>query len=101
MPNIHEPQLVNTVGHAAGAIIFGIFLFLLLHDRRGRLRESWRSITAAALAFLWNVGSLGVIVSATLSSAVGVTKDVITQLRRASSPESHPLGTLVVTLLVC
>jgi len=65
MPNIHEPQLVNTVGHAAGAIIFGIFLFLLLHDRRGRLRESWRSIAAAALAFLWNVGSLGVIVSAT------------------------------------
>lgn len=62
MPNIHEPQLVNLIGHSAGAVIFGIFLLLLLRDRAAvRLRASWPSITAAALAFLWNVGSLAVL----------------------------------------
>ena len=56
MPNIHQPQLVNLIGHSAGAVIFGIFLLLLLRDRAAvRLRASWPCITAAALAFLWNV----------------------------------------------
>jgi hypothetical protein len=64
MPSLHEPQIVNILGHSAGAIIFGIFVFLLLRDRAGaRLRGSWLSVAAAGLAFLWNVGSLFVLVS--------------------------------------
>jgi len=36
--SIHEPVLVNTVGHAAGAVMFGILLYLLLVNwRRPRL----------------------------------------------------------------
>jgi two-component system, LytTR family, sensor kinase len=63
MNSLHELQLVNTLGHSAGAIIFGIFLYLLLSDRAGtRLRGSWLSVTAASLAFLWNIGSLAVLV---------------------------------------
>lgn len=62
MPNIHEPQLVNTIGHSAGAVLFGIFLFLLFRDRAGgRFRDRWQSFAAAALAFLWNAGSLAVL----------------------------------------
>src|SRR5580658_9078417 len=69
MTDIHEPQLVNTVGHSAGAIIFGIFLYLLLRDRSGaRLRGSWLSVAAAGLAFLWNVGSLAVLIASASNS---------------------------------
>jgi two-component system LytT family sensor kinase len=69
MPNTHEPVLVNTIGHSAGAIIFGIFLYLLLRDRAAaRLRGSWRTLAAAALAFLWNLGSLAALVASTRSN---------------------------------
>jgi two-component system, LytTR family, sensor kinase len=75
MPNIHEPLLVNTIGHSAGAVVFGIFLFLLLRDRAGgRLRERWQSFTAAALAFLWNAGSLAVLATA---STTGVATSIL------------------------
>jgi signal transduction histidine kinase len=63
MPATHEFQLVNTIGHSAGAILFGIFLVLLIRDRPSApWRESWKSIAAASLAFLWNLGSLAVLV---------------------------------------
>jgi two-component system LytT family sensor kinase len=66
MPNTHEPLLVNTVGHSAGAIVFGIFLFLLIRDGAAtRLRGNWRSLAAAALAFLWNACSLAVMAAGT------------------------------------
>ena len=60
MPDIHEPLLVNIIGHTAGAVIFGIFLILFLKDRAGSgfLRESSLSFAAAALAFLWDTISL-------------------------------------------
>src|SRR5258707_5815202 len=62
MSSMEESQLVNTIGHSAGAIIFGIFLVLLLRDRAPTgLRSSWGSLSAAALAFLWNIGSLVVL----------------------------------------
>src|ERR1700757_1696517 len=62
MPDFEQSQLVNTIGHSAGAIIFGIFLVLLLRDRAPTgLRSSWRSLSAAGLAFLWNIGSLAVL----------------------------------------
>src|ERR1700716_2431611 len=50
MSGMEESQLVNIIGHSAGAIIFGIFLVLLLRDRAPTgLRSSWRSLSAAAL----------------------------------------------------
>src|ERR1700680_485472 len=59
LSNIHEPQFVNILGHAAGTIIFGIFVYLLLLDRaENRLRGCWLSVADARLACLWNVGSL-------------------------------------------
>jgi two-component system LytT family sensor kinase len=72
MTNIHEALLVNTIGHFAGTVIFGIFLFLLLRDRVGaRLRGSWLSVSAAGCAFLWNLGSVAVLITpATESVAV-------------------------------
>lgn len=60
--SVHAPLLVNTLGHAAGTLIFGIFLYLLVRDRAGaRLRGSRLTLAAALLAFLWNFASLLVI----------------------------------------
>jgi two-component system LytT family sensor kinase len=63
--SIHEPVLVNTIGHCAGAIIFGILLYLFVVNGR-RMREESSSLpaVAAALAMLWNVGSLVALASA-------------------------------------
>src|SRR5271154_722179 len=57
--SVKESLLVNTLGHAAGVLIFGIFLFLLIQDRAARrLRGSTKSMLAAALALVWNLASL-------------------------------------------
>ncbi len=62
MFSVHEPLLVNTLGHCAGTVIFAIFLVLLLRDRAGkRMRGSRLTILAAFLALLWNFASLLVI----------------------------------------
>jgi hypothetical protein len=57
--SFHTPVLANTIGHFAGAVAFGILLYLLVVDwrRNPRERGSLPSI-AAALALLWNLGSL-------------------------------------------
>lgn len=56
---MNESLLVNTLGHSAGVLIFGIFLYLLIQDRAShRLRGSTKSMLAAALAFAWNLTSL-------------------------------------------
>jgi hypothetical protein len=48
---VNESLLVNTLGHSAGVLIFGIFLFLAIQDRSARqLRGSTKSMLAAALA---------------------------------------------------
>ncbi len=71
MSTFHTTELVNTIGHSAGAIIFGIFLYLLLSDRAGaRLRGSWLSFAAGGLAFLWNIGSLAVLFTSTRNARV-------------------------------
>jgi two-component system LytT family sensor kinase len=50
---------VNTIGHCAGAIIFGILLHLFLLDwRRATGERSTLPVIAAALGLLWNLGSL-------------------------------------------
>ncbi len=75
MPPTHEFQLVNTIGHSAGTILFGIFLVLLIRDRpSARWRETWKSIAAASLAFLWNLGSLAVLV---VSNGIGAEPYVL------------------------
>jgi two-component system, LytTR family, sensor kinase len=57
--SLHAPVLVNTIGHCAGAIAFGILLYLLLLDwRRATSERSLLPAIAAGLAFLWNIGSL-------------------------------------------
>jgi hypothetical protein len=57
--SLHAPILVNTIGHCAGAIAFGILLYLFLADwRRANVERSLLPSVAAALAFLWNLGSL-------------------------------------------
>jgi len=56
---MRESLLVNTLGHAAGVLIFGIFVYLMLQDRASiRLRGSRQSLLAAALALTWNLASL-------------------------------------------
>jgi two-component system LytT family sensor kinase len=55
----HGSSLLNMAGHCTGALIFGIFLFLLARDRAGsRLRGSGLAFAAAGLAFAWNLGAL-------------------------------------------
>lgn len=56
---MNESLLVNTLGHSAGVLIFGIFLVLLLRDRAARrLRGGLKSMAAAVLALVWNLASL-------------------------------------------
>jgi len=57
--SLHGHVLVNTIGHCAGTLAFGILLYLLLLDwRRATFERSLLPSVAAGLAFLWNVGSL-------------------------------------------
>jgi hypothetical protein len=57
--NRERVLLVNTLGHSAGVLIFGIFLVLLVRDRCGQARAGGvKSILAALLALVWNVASL-------------------------------------------
>jgi len=67
---VNESLLVNTLGHSAGVLIFGIFLYLLIQDRPARrLRGSTKSMLAAALALAWNLASLLVLGANTPGSA--------------------------------
>ncbi|HVW84251.1 MAG TPA: histidine kinase [Bryobacteraceae bacterium] len=57
--SMHAPVLVNTLGHCAGAIVFGILLyFLVIQWRRDLEGRSALPCIAAGLALLWNLGSL-------------------------------------------
>lgn len=59
MPYIHEPVLLNTVSHVAGALIFATFIALLLRQYgRATLRRAGLSVAAAGLALVWNAGSV-------------------------------------------
>jgi two-component system, LytTR family, sensor kinase len=64
MPAYEKALLINLVGHAAGTVIFAIFLALFLRDRVGsRIRGSKLTVTAAALALIWNAGSLAALLA--------------------------------------
>jgi len=72
---IHEPVLVNTIGHCAGAMIFGMLLyFLVVNRRRAREERSRLPVVAAALAMLWNLGSL---IAMATGPTGGMAADVI------------------------
>src|SRR6266478_2880361 len=73
--SIHEPVLVNTIGHCAGSVIFGMLLYLFLVNWR-RAPEERRGLPAiaAALALLWNIGSL---VALATGPAGGMAADII------------------------
>ena len=61
---VHKPELVNVVGHAAGAVIFAIFVYLCVKDRAGaRLRGSRLSLAAGLLALSWDALSLLVLLA--------------------------------------
>jgi two-component system, LytTR family, sensor kinase len=73
--SIHEPVLVNTIGHCAGAVLFGMLLyFFLLNWRQDREERPRLPALAAALAFLWNIGSL---VALGVGRQGGIAADVI------------------------
>jgi two-component system LytT family sensor kinase len=63
MPGFNEPLLINIVGHAAGALIFAIFLGLLFSGR-GWSGARGRNLSglAAGLSLIWNLGSLMVLI---------------------------------------
>lgn len=73
--SIHKPVLVNTIGHAAGAVIFGMLLyFLVVNMRRSGKKRGNLPVAAATLAMLWNLGSL---VALATGPAGGRVADVI------------------------
>ncbi|MBZ5727686.1 MAG: histidine kinase [Acidobacteriia bacterium] len=64
MPGLDDPLLINIMGHAAGALIFAIFLALLYRGRGwSGARGHHLSGLAAALSLAWNLGSLLVLAS--------------------------------------
>ncbi|HYO83301.1 MAG TPA: hypothetical protein VES20_17990, partial [Bryobacteraceae bacterium] len=77
--DFREPLLVNAVGHAAGMLIFGLLLLVLLRDHRlWTAKRGWLAPLAALLAMVWNGGSLAALAgsvsgkwSASLPTGVG------------------------------
>lgn len=74
--NLRDPVLINTTGHSAGLLLFGLIIILLIRDWRAHgVRQTKLSLAAAALALSWNAGSLVALAShydiiATLSYSV-------------------------------
>ena len=67
----NQPLLINILGHAAGALIFGIFL-VLLYSGRGWSGAHGRHLTglAGGLSLVWNLGSLLVLAWPALSPEI-------------------------------
>ena len=58
----HSQELVNTLGHSAGVLVFGIFIALLLRQRTAEsLRRNRLPLLSAALALGWNFASIVVL----------------------------------------
>lgn len=60
---MHPPTLVNALGNVAGLVAFGAFFALLLRGTRGGLSGQRAPLAAAALAILWNLGSVIVLLT--------------------------------------
>ncbi len=66
-----DPILINTIGHTAGVVLFGVIIALLIRDWRTHgMRQIKLSLVAAVLAFGWNIGSLVVLASHDPSSQI-------------------------------
>jgi two-component system, LytTR family, sensor kinase len=77
--SIHEPVVINTVGHAAGVVIFSILLYyFLINWRRAGEEHSSLPLVAAALAMVWNLGSL-------IALATGPSGGAVSDLIAAAS----------------
>ena len=62
MPGLNQPLLINVLGHAAGALIFAIFLALLYSGRGwSGMHGRYLAGLAAGLSLVWNLGSLVVL----------------------------------------
>lgn len=83
---LKQPLLINILGHAAGTLIFLIFL-VLLYSGRGWSGGRGRSLSglAACLSLVWNLGSLVVLTwpglpKPVLDSVVAVSFSVLSLL---------------------
>lgn len=83
---LNQPLLINVIGHAAGALIFTIFL-VLLYSGRGWSGGPGRYLSglAASLSLVWNLGSLVVLAwpglpARLLDSVVAVSFSVLSLL---------------------
>ncbi len=64
LPLSNTPDVLNTAGHAAGALIFGIFGVLYIKDRFSLTSgKHMLAASAALLAFIWNATSLAALLS--------------------------------------
>ncbi len=71
MLGLNQPLLINILGHAAGALIFAIFLFLLYSGRGwSGMQGRYLSGLAAGLCLVWNLGSLVVLAWPSLPAPV-------------------------------
>jgi two-component system, LytTR family, sensor kinase len=62
--NWRDPIFINTIGHSAGVLLFGLIIGMLMRDWRTHgMRRTKLSLIAASLALGWNVGSLLVLAS--------------------------------------
>ncbi len=62
--NWRDPILINTIGHTAGILLFGLIIALIIRDWRTHgMRRTKLSLIAALLALGWNTGSLIVLAS--------------------------------------
>src|SRR5471032_1100682 len=101
MPGLTQPLLINVLVHAAGALIFAIFLFLLYSGRGwSGLRGRYLSGLAAGLSLAWNVGSLVVLAwpglpPRALNLVVAISFSVVglpsTKLLHVSLEDSRPV----------
>jgi hypothetical protein len=86
VPLLTQPLLINILGHAAGTLIFAIFL-VLLYSGRGWSGGKGRYLSglAASLSLLWNLGSLLVLAApglpaGTMALVVAVSFSVLSLL---------------------
>jgi len=71
--NLRDPVLINTIGHSAGVLLFGLIIFLLISDWRAHgVRRTKLSVAAAALALGWNIGSLIALALPPKTSLMGI-----------------------------
>ena len=62
--NWSDPVLINTIGHTAAVLLFGVIIVLLLRDWQAHgMRQTKLSLIAASLALGWNIGCLLVLAS--------------------------------------